>query len=85
MYDLDAIAAINLDQLATATDRLLLGRLGKRRPLARRSAPTIVVDEKTLYVRGKTPPRRAPASLALAAMLGGLAGCFAIAFIRLLA
>ncbi len=85
MYDLDAIATINIDQLATATDRLLLGRLGKRRPLARRSAPTVVVEEKTVCVRGKTPPHRAPASLALVAMLGGLAGCFAIAFIRFLA
>ncbi len=83
MYDLDAIATINIDQLATATDRLLHGALRKRRPLARGTAPTIFVEEKTVYVRG-TPPR-ARASLALAAMLGGAAGCLAIAFIHLLA
>lgn len=34
MYDVDAIEAINFDQLVTATDRLLLrgGRLPKGRP-----------------------------------------------------
>jgi hypothetical protein len=36
MYDADAIEAINIDQLATATDRLLL-----RRGCLRSSRPTI--------------------------------------------
>ena len=40
MYDADAIEAINFEQLATVTDRLLLrgGRVSKRRP----SVPSLV-------------------------------------------
>lgn len=85
MFDLDAIATINVDQLATATDRLLHGGLRKRRPLARGSAPVVVVEEKTLYVRG-TPARVvAPKGLAFAATLGAVAGCVAIVILRLVA
>jgi len=66
MYDADAIEAINFEQLATATDRLLLrgGRGSKRRlsvpslvphgPLARGSAPYI---EQTVVVRSAPAPR----------------------------
>ncbi len=79
MYDLDAIAAINVDQLVTATDRLLVGGVRKRRPVARGSQP-VLDDEPTLFVR-----RAAPPSLALAATLGAVAGVFAIALLRLLA
>jgi hypothetical protein len=35
MYDLDAIEAINVDQLVTATDRLLFGNVRKRRSSVR--------------------------------------------------
>jgi len=35
MYDLDALEAINIDQIVTATDRLLFGNVTKRRPSAR--------------------------------------------------
>jgi hypothetical protein len=48
MYDLDAIEAINIDQIATVTDRLLLGAVYRRRQLARGSAPDL---ERTMYVR----------------------------------
>ena len=55
MYDLDAIAAINVDQIVTATDRLLFGNVHKRRPVARGSQLAVAVarasDERTLYVR----------------------------------
>lgn len=85
MFDLDAIATINVDQLATATDRLLHGGLRKRRPLARGSAPLVVVEEKTLYVRGVQPAAVPPRGLAFAATLGALAGCVAIVILRLAA
>ena len=66
MYDADAIEAINFEQLATVTDRLLLrgGHLSKRRPsvpslvphgpLARGSAPYL---EQTVVVRPTAAPR----------------------------
>jgi len=65
MYDADAIEAINFEQLATITDRLLLraGRGSKRRlsvpslvphgPLARGSVPYI---EQTVAVRSAPAP-----------------------------
>jgi hypothetical protein len=80
MYDLDAIAAINIDQLATATDRLLVGGLRKRRPLPRGSVPVVIDDEPTLFMR-HAPTR----GLRWAAVAGAVAGVFAIALIRLLA
>jgi hypothetical protein len=47
MHDLDAIETINFEQLATATDRLLLhrGQVPKHRPSATELAPdhTIVI------------------------------------------
>src|SRR5512140_1533309 len=73
MYDADAIEAINFEQLATVTDRLLLrGRhVSKRRPsvpslvlhgpLARGSAPYI---EQTVVVRPAPVPRIEPAAVA---------------------
>jgi membrane associated rhomboid family serine protease len=61
MYDLDAIEAINFEQLATATDRLLL--LGAKRPRARTSS-TILADgarrgaaDRTLVIRTQVPGR----------------------------
>ena len=63
MYDLDAIEAINFEQLATATDRLLL--LGAKRLRARTSSTTILANgvrrenaAKTLFVRAQVPRRR---------------------------
>ena len=65
MYDADAIEAINFEQLATVTDRLLLrgAHVSKRRPsvpslvphgpLARGSAPYI---EQTVVVRPVATP-----------------------------
>lgn len=42
MYNLDAIEAINFEQLATATDRLLLrGRLAKRRSRMPSAVPAL--------------------------------------------
>jgi hypothetical protein len=51
MYDLDAIEAINIDQLVTPLDRILLAH---RHPRRRPSRPTMNLDvaaEKTVYVR----------------------------------
>ena len=62
MYDLDAIEAINFEQLATATDRLLL--LGAKRPRARTSStilakgPRRELADKTLVIRAQAPARR---------------------------
>ena len=43
MYDVDAIEAINFEQLVTVTDRLLLrrGRVPKRRPSTNRIGPRL--------------------------------------------
>ena len=43
MYDVDAIEAINFEQLVTVTDRLLLrqGRVPKRRPSTARIGPSL--------------------------------------------
>jgi len=62
MYDLDAIEAINFEQMATATDRLLL--LGAKRRRARTSSTVILangvrreVAAKTLVMRTQVPGR----------------------------
>jgi hypothetical protein len=69
------LEAINIDQLVTATDRLLFsGGLPKRRPSAPRlehAAP--VVDERTVLVRDE--PTSLP-FLATIAMLGAAVGLF---------
>jgi len=46
MYDVDAIEAINFEQLVTVTDRLLLrqGRGSKRRLSTNRIGPAFVVE-----------------------------------------
>ena len=59
MYDLDAIEAINIEQIVTATDRLLLRGLPKRRPIARGTRDLTVaalravsqIEERTVYTR----------------------------------
>lgn len=60
MYDVDAIEAINFEQLVTVTDRLLLrrGRIPKRRPSTQRIGPHVEdpAFERTVIVR---PARRA--------------------------
>ena len=85
MYDLDAIEAINFEQLATATDRLLV--LGPRPPqrFPRGSAPLIRVDvaEPTLFVRMPRPSRAAYAAYAVATLV--IYAALAITAVRLLA
>ena len=56
MYDLDAIETINFEQLATATDRLLLhrGQVPKHRPSTKQIEPLPGSPECTVIVR----PRR---------------------------
>src|SRR5262245_20779759 len=66
MYDLDAIEAINFEQLATATDRLLLlGARRRARPtpplgIARGSAPALPAKRRssTLIIRARVVDRR---------------------------
>lgn len=57
MYNLDAIETINFEQLATATDRLLLhrGRVPKHRPAQRPLRPAAPAADHTVFVR---TPRR---------------------------
>lgn len=59
MYDVDAIEAINFEQLVTVTDRLLLrqGRGSKRRLSTSRIGPPPVVEERTQIIH--RPQRRA--------------------------
>lgn len=91
MYDLDAIEAINIDQLVTATDRLLLRC--KRSTQRSRTRSTVdfsreakaalaasaerELEEKTVYVR--TMPRRenllGAAALIAGAWLGVVCAC----------
>ena len=82
MYDLDAIEAINIDQLATPLDRLLL-RNGKVRRTTRRSfdlshQAALAVEasvkrreaqaaEKTVFMRAQRAPYRSVRVMALAA------------------
>lgn len=70
MYDADAIEAINIDQLVTATDRLLLRRGNVRRLESRRSfdlaheaalavaasnaRAAAAAEEQTMFVRTRT-------------------------------
>jgi len=63
MLDVDAIEAINFEQLVTVTDRLLLrGRLPKRRPSTSRIGPAFVPEavERTIVMR--LPERHAAAT-----------------------
>jgi hypothetical protein len=59
MYDADAIEAINFEQLATATDRLLVrgGRVSKRRP----STPSLVHGSQPRPVAGTVAAQRSDA------------------------
>jgi hypothetical protein len=72
MHDVDAIEAINFDQLATATDRLLLrsGHVAKRRPtrpsmpsLGRGTQPGIPVAPTRPTVQRPPAPRGSNANL----------------------
>jgi hypothetical protein len=51
MYDLDAIEAINIDQLVTPLDRILLAHRHPRRRPSRPAMNLSVAAEKTVYVR----------------------------------
>ena len=82
-YSVDAIEAINIEQLATRTDRLLV--LGPRAPqrFPRGSAPFIrpvIADEPTLFVRA---PRGARTGLAIALL--AIYASLAVTVVRLLA
>jgi hypothetical protein len=69
MYDTDALERINVEQLVTATDRLLFGNVRKRRPTRPTTDLTAVAriavansarrnDERTIYMRGNTATSR---------------------------
>ena len=89
MYDSDVIAAINVDQLVTATDRLLIGNLTKRRPSARGTSDLTFAartavrasEERTLYVRDRIVAKPQLAVLATVAAIAWLA----VVAVRLLA
>jgi len=57
MYDVDAIEAINFEQLVTVTDRLLLrqGRVPKRRPSTARIGPSLETIERTVIIHRPKP------------------------------
>jgi len=80
MYDLDAIETINFEQLATATDRLLLhrGRVPRYRPSTNPTDPESI--ERTVIVRRRRRPRGrlgASTRLLVSSVVTGL--CFALA------
>jgi hypothetical protein len=66
MYDTDVLERINIDQIVTATDRLLFGNVRKRRPSVRPTTDLTVAarravaksDERTIYVRGNAKTSR---------------------------
>jgi hypothetical protein len=56
MHDIDAIEAINFEQLATVTDRLLLrGRVAKRRPSYHRISVARIDLAPEITLRAKPP------------------------------
>ncbi len=66
MQDMDAIEAINFEQLATVTDRLLLrGRFAKKRPSYNRID---VTPELTLHLRPNELWRRFTTTALLTAL-----------------
>ncbi|MBX3160826.1 MAG: hypothetical protein KF773_32975 [Deltaproteobacteria bacterium] len=81
MHDIDAIEAINAEQLATVTDRLLLrGRITDRRP----STSKILVRPERLArgtgtwpVAAVAPPAGFPASAAIIIALASIAASLA--------
>jgi hypothetical protein len=77
MYDVDAIEAINFEQLATVTDRLLLrrGRVSKRRPSTSRIGPVYVPEpiEKTIVMRVPRNQHHAAKLAALGSVLFAIA------------
>jgi hypothetical protein len=81
MYDIDAIEAINVEQLATVTDRLLLrGRVTKRRLstnkiLAHRVSRHRIAFEETLLIQ--RPRTFRTAHLALLTSLTAIAASLA--------
>jgi hypothetical protein len=87
MYDIDAIEAINFEQLATVTDRLLLrGRVTRRRLstnkilvrpelLARGTGPIPVIPPAAPQVKAKRV--RFPTSLAVLTGLTAIAASLA--------
>jgi hypothetical protein len=85
MYDLDALEAINVEQLVTATDRLLFAsRLPRRRRAIARGTTELAVaarlavahsDERTAFVR------QDPSAPAYVTLLGATA---AIAWLAVL-
>jgi hypothetical protein len=74
MYDVDAIEAINFEQLVTVTDRLLLrgGRIPKRRPSTNRIGPRLLeAAERTVVIkRPRAPMLRKQAIDTTAIVLG---------------
>lgn len=59
MYNLDAIESINFEQLATATDRMLL----RGRPAKRRNATGVHRFSSTPVSRPQRPTRLVPVAL----------------------
>jgi hypothetical protein len=76
MYHLDAIEAINFEQLATATDRLLLhgGRLPRHRPSASQGASADGAPERTALMRAQRGGVHAPTILVSSVVTGALVG-----------
>jgi len=75
MQTLDAIEALNADQYATPTDRLLFGAPAKRRPSRRPSQLAVRQEEEaTVYVRSRRRRDAAFIGTARAALFGAAAG-----------
>jgi hypothetical protein len=62
MYDTDVLERINVEQIVTATDRLLSGNVRKRRPSARPIVCAAIAlrtsDQRTVYMRGTAKSSR---------------------------
>lgn len=76
MYDTDAMERINVEQIVTATDRLLSGNVRKRRPMARPITCAMIArntDEPTVYMRGGVRGMRGGVQSARLALFGATA------------
>jgi hypothetical protein len=72
MYDLDAIEAINVDQLVTPLDRILLAGGRPRRRPSRPTMDLTAAAEKTLQMRAqRVVGRSARSTFGVAAALAG--------------
>ena len=85
MYDLDAIEAINVDQLVTPLDRILIAGGRPRRRVSRPTMDLTAAAEKTLQMRAQRVRRNSVRSSVSVIAAAAVATWFSVAVACLLA